>query len=61
MTYSDKEFGVQIVSFWMLMLAILSEWVFGWPTNQHLLYISIAWLIFTCAISLYGWHLEHKE
>lgn len=45
----------------MLLLAIFSEWVFGWPTNQHLLYASVSWLIFVFVSHLYATHLDSKD
>ena len=61
MTPDDKNFLINFVLFWIFMLAVVSEWIVGWPTNDHLIYISIAWLTFMCCSSFYAWHLESKQ
>lgn len=57
----DKNSIAHIVIFWVFMILILSEWMFGWPTNNQLTYISVVWLISMCVLSLYVWHLESKQ
>jgi hypothetical protein len=43
------------------MIAIATEWIFGWPTNTMLIYAGVAWFIFMSITSLYVWYLETKQ
>ena len=61
MTYDDKTSIAHIAGFWVFMLLILSEWVFGWPTEQHLFYFAMFWLVAMIVTALYGYHLESKD
>jgi hypothetical protein len=61
MTPDDKNSIAHIVLFCIFMICVLSEWMFGWPTNDHLTYISVVWLVGMCVSSLYVWHLESKQ
>jgi hypothetical protein len=61
MNYITKEFIALFISFWLFMLAALCQWIWGWPTEQHLFYASAIWLIAACISGVYGWHLENKD
>ena len=43
------------------MLMIVSEWMFGWPTQQHLKYAGAVWLVFLCVSNFYVVHLDSKD
>ena len=43
------------------MILVVTEWMFGWPTNDQLSYIAVIWLVYMCCSSIYLWHLESKQ
>ena len=45
MTHDEKTFVVHFVLFWVFMLAVLSEWIFGWPSEQQLAWTGAIWII----------------
>ena len=61
MTPDEKNSFIHIVLFWIFMILVGTGWLFGWPTNNQLTYICIAWLTSMCCSSLYVWHLESKQ
>ena len=61
MTPDDKNFILHFVLFWLYMLLIVSEWIFGWPTDNQLGYIGIGWIVLMIVTSLYAWHLEARD
>ena len=61
MKYDNIAYVINVILFAVLMLAIFSEWIFGWPTNQHLLYGSTVWLVFAIVSNLYATHLDSKD
>jgi hypothetical protein len=61
MTPDDKNSLVHIGLFWVFMILVATEWIFGWPTNDQLSYIAVVWLIGMCCSSLYACHLESKK
>jgi hypothetical protein len=61
MTYDDKNFILNCILFGLFMLMVMSEWIFAWPTQQHLMYAGVAWLIFACVSNFYVCHIDSKE
>jgi hypothetical protein len=61
MTPDEKNWLIHVALFWVFMMLIASEWMFGWPTNDQLTYICIAWLTSMCWSSLYVWCLESRQ
>ena len=61
MTPDDKEFLVHFVLFWVMILAIIIQYIFDWPTDKQLGYFTMGWLIAVCGTSLYRAHLESKK
>ena len=61
MTYSDKEFIVHLILFWVMILIMVLEEFFEFITDKQFAYVALVWIIALCATSLYGWYLERKE
>ena len=61
MKYEDKEFIALFTSFWLFMIAIVCQMIWGWPTDRHLFWVSIVWLVVGCVSGLYSWYLDSKD
>jgi hypothetical protein len=61
MTPDDKEFIIHFVLFWVMILAIVIQCIFDWPTDRQLTYFTLSWFAILCGTSLYRAHLEFKD
>ena len=61
MKYTDKEFIALVISFFLFMVAIGWQWMFGYPTDSQLAFASIVWMVAACISGLYSWYLEKDD